>query len=43
MPANERSLGEVAQELGKSEKLMEQWSSSFHWWERATAFCSSSA
>jgi len=38
MGADERRLGRVAQQLGKSEKLMEHWSSRFHWWERATAW-----
>ena len=37
MAAAERRLRRVAQELGKTEKQMEQWSSRFHWWERATA------
>jgi hypothetical protein len=38
MGADERRLGRVAQQLGKSEKLMEHWSSRFYWGERATAW-----
>jgi hypothetical protein len=38
MAVDERSLTKVAERLGKSEKLMEQWSRSFDWWERTAAW-----
>jgi hypothetical protein len=38
LSAGERSLRRVAQDLHKSEKLMERWSSNFGWNERAKAW-----
>src|SRR4051794_12540293 len=38
LPVGERSLRRVAQELNKSEKLMERWSSKFDWRRRALAW-----
>ena len=38
LPAGERSLRRTAQDLNKSEKLMERWSSKFDWRRRASAW-----
>jgi hypothetical protein len=38
LPAGERSLKRAAQELNKSEKLLERWSSKFEWRRRASAW-----
>src|SRR3954454_20560552 len=38
LPAGERSLKRTAQDLNKSEKLMERWSSKFDWRRRALAW-----
>ena len=38
MPPGERSLREVARQSGKSEKLIQRWSTKFRWIERAAAW-----